>query len=187
MNEWTRFESWLAGGLPACQNLSIKWKDTLNQTLGGRSEPSEILISMTHPSGRRAPPPPCWNSLGSSHLLQSERALHALLPIPYLPAAAAVILQGWRSSVSSAGVWESAELPQAGGPDPPENIANLTEAPHIPISPFLETQGFSPVFTGGCKTLWKSGYNETRKAPAGCNSYTIFAWVLEQSSHISSC
>lgn len=143
MNEWTYFESWLAWGLPACQSLSVKQKDALNQTLEGPSEQSEILISTTHPYGTRAPPPPCWQSLDSSYLLQSQRALHAFRPIPYLPAATAMILRGWRSSVPPQGFGTPQNSPRPDVPGPSENMANLMEGPHLPISPFLKNQRFS--------------------------------------------
>lgn len=157
------FESWLACGPPACQSLSVKQKDALNQSLEGQSEPSEILISMTYPYGMRAPPPPCWHSQGSSHLLQSERVLQALLPISYLPTARAMILPGWRSSVLPQGFGNLQNSPRPDVPDPSEDIANLMETPHLPISPFSQAPEVSP---GVCKTL---GYKETRKG-ACCNS-----------------
>lgn len=115
---------------------------------------------MTHPYGMRAPPPPCWCSQGSSHLLQSERVLQALLPIPFLPTARAMILPGWRSSVLPQGFGNLQNSPRPDVSDPSKDIANLMETPHLPIFPFPQTPEVSP---GVCKTLWKFGYKETWK------------------------
>lgn len=88
-------------------------------------------------------PPPCWQSLGSSYLLQSQRALHAFRSISYLPAATAMISRGWRSLVPPQGFGTLQNSPSPDVPDPSENMASLMEGPHLPISPFLKNQGFS--------------------------------------------
>lgn len=166
MNEWTHFGSWLAWGLPAWQSLSVKQKDTLNQTLEGRLEQSEILISTTHPYGTRAPPPP---------MLTVTRQLipppisegSPCFPVHLLLASCnSYDFERLEIFSPSTGVWDSAEFSQSGCPRHFWKHGQPHGGPTPPNFPFPQKP---EVFTGVCKTLWKSGYNETRKG-AGCNS-----------------
>lgn len=104
-----------AGVTWACQRLYRKWKDTLDQTLAGYLEQSEILRSLIHPKGMRTPPLPCWwypLVAPTPQIWEGAKEHMFSCPIPYVPATAAVIL--------GAGNFQAPTPPQ-----PPQEAGNI--------------------------------------------------------------
>lgn len=115
---------------------------------------------MTHPYGMRVPPPPCWWSQGSSHLLQSESS-------PSSPAHPLLVnCKSYDSArleifSPSSGVWESAEFPKAGCLRLFWRHRTSWKHHTSQFSPFLKPQRFP------LESVRPSGSLDTRKPEKG--------------------